>query len=149
MTAPTAVTVVIFGENNTVLLHKREDFRVWCLPGGHQEPLESWEQTAIREAFEETGYRIAVDRLVGEYWQPQLPNGGKRRYVCTGRIVGGEAIQRGAETVQVKWFDVNHLPFSYLDSCASTFRMLFQITMGLCVGLKGWQLGRRSRLPVY
>jgi ADP-ribose pyrophosphatase YjhB (NUDIX family) len=94
------------------LLHQREDFRIWSLPGGHIEPGETWERAAIREVYEETGYQIEVRRLVGEYWRPQMPNGGDMKYVCAGRVIGGKAIERGPETLQVTWFDVEKLPFS-------------------------------------
>ncbi|PJF32668.1 MAG: NUDIX hydrolase, partial [Phototrophicales bacterium] len=41
--------------DNKILLTKREDFEVWCLPGGQAEAGESLAQTALREAREETG----------------------------------------------------------------------------------------------
>ncbi len=126
MDCRTSVSVVVLSEANTLLLHKREDFRIWSLPGGFLEPGEDWQEAAVREVHEETGYRIAVGRLIGEYRQPQMPNGGERKLVCTGRIVGGEPIERGAETVQVRWFAVEDLPFSltrfmrtYIDDALS------------------------------
>lgn len=106
-----SVAVVVLN-NNKVLLHQREDFRIWTLPGGNIESDETWQSAAVRETYEETGYEIEVDRLVGEYWQPQMPNGGVMRYVCTGCVIGGKAIERGPETLQVNWFDVEKLPFS-------------------------------------
>ena len=106
------MAVVVINRKNKVLLHQREDFRIWTLPGGNIEVGEGWQSAAVREAYEETGYRIEVDRLVGEYWQPQMPNGGVTRYVCAGRVIGGQAIQRGPETLQVNWFDIEQLPSS-------------------------------------
>ncbi len=106
------MTVVVFDKNNKVLLHQREDFRIWSLPGGHIDEQESWQVAAIREVYEETGYKVEIERLVGEYWQPEMPNGGEIKYVCAGRVIGGEAIKKGAETLQVKWFDIEKLPFS-------------------------------------
>jgi ADP-ribose pyrophosphatase YjhB (NUDIX family) len=111
MDCPRSVSVVIFNHEMRILLHKREDFRIWSLPGGFLNPGENWEAAAVRETAEETGYQIVIERLVAEYSQPQMPNGGEVKYLCTGRIVGGEAIQRGAETVQVVWFDPRKLPF--------------------------------------
>lgn len=70
-------TAIVFNADRTrVLMVKREDFRVWVLPGGGIEPGETREQAAARETCEETGYEIAVDRLVGCYWHPQTPRGG-------------------------------------------------------------------------
>ena len=106
-------TVVILNpKTQEVLLHKREDFRVWSLPGGKIEPGESWEDAAIRETFEETGYRIAIDRLVGEYHRPQLPGGGNVTYVALGHVIDPDAATErpGWETVEVRWFPVDALP---------------------------------------
>jgi ADP-ribose pyrophosphatase YjhB (NUDIX family) len=75
-------------------------------------PEETWQEAAVREVHEETGFQVEVQRLVGEYSQPQMPNGGELKYVCTARVIGGQPIQRGPETLQVGWFDVKSLPFS-------------------------------------
>ena len=62
----TAITVFCKGR---VLLTKRPDFEIWCLPGGASDPGESAIQTAQRELHEETGVTVPVDglRLVGTY----------------------------------------------------------------------------------
>jgi 8-oxo-dGTP diphosphatase len=89
------VQVVIFNEDaNRVLLVKREDFRVWTLPGGRVEP----------------GYSIRIDRLIGEYWRPQLPNGGSLVYGYIGHIVSGDSSKHDWESIAVEWFDVDDLP---------------------------------------
>jgi len=103
--------VVIFDENRArVLMHQRRDFRIWSLPGGHIEVGESPEDAAVREAFEETGYRIRINRFVGKYWRPQIGPEGDMTYLYSGEIIGGEAVQRGLETVGVAWFDFRKLP---------------------------------------
>ena len=106
----TARVVVFSKEDKEVLLYQREDFRIWSLPGGQIESGESWEEAGIREVYEETGYQIAVDRLVGEYSWPQMSGSGDVSYVCLGRVVGGEPIERGPETLKVKWFPLDDLP---------------------------------------
>ena len=107
------VNVIVFNDDETeVLLQKRRDFRIWALPGGHIESGEPWEKAGIRETFEETGYRIEVYRYVGEYSQPQMPRGGVVASVCLGRVIGGEPIGEGPETVGVRWFPVDELPGS-------------------------------------
>ena len=64
-------SVVIFDEaRKKVLLTKRADNGLWCLPGGGVDPGESVEETVIREAWEETGLTIRVLRLIGVYSDP-------------------------------------------------------------------------------
>ena len=64
-------SAVIFDElREKVLLTKRTDNGLWCLPSGGVEPGESVEETVIREAREETGLTIRVLRLVGVYSDP-------------------------------------------------------------------------------
>ena len=107
-----ATVVVLHPETREVLLHKREDFRVWALPGGGIENGESWEEAAVRETFEETGYRIRVERLSGEYRRPQMPNGGGLTYVAIGHLLDIRAEPPGWESVEVGWFPADALPAS-------------------------------------
>ena len=65
--------IVLNDEGDQVLLQRRRDFRIWTLPGGRTEAGESWEDSAVRETFEETGFQIAVDRRTGIYERPQMP----------------------------------------------------------------------------
>ncbi|MDD2377510.1 MAG: NUDIX hydrolase [Bacilli bacterium] len=46
-----------------ILLVKHPKFNKWVQPGGHIEDDETPEETALREAYEETGVRV---RLLGE-----------------------------------------------------------------------------------
>lgn len=103
-------SVVIFNDKREVLLIFREDARIWALPAGGLEPGETFEQAAIREAREETGYEVDLDRLVGEYWRPQYPRGGDRMRVFTGRVVGGDPANHDWESLAVGWFPLNELP---------------------------------------
>ena len=64
-------SAVIFDEaREKVLLTKRADNGLWCLPGGGVDPGESVEETIIREVQEEIGLTVRVVRLVGVYSDP-------------------------------------------------------------------------------
>ena len=64
-------SATIFDEaREKVLLTKRADNGLWCLPGGGVDPGESVEETIIREVQEETGLTVRVLRLIGVYSDP-------------------------------------------------------------------------------
>lgn len=57
----------IFNPSGQILLMERVDGSGWCLPCGWVETNETPAEAAVREAFEETGLTVEVDRLVGVY----------------------------------------------------------------------------------
>ena len=66
-------SALIFDQGRTkVLLTRRADNGLWCLPGGGMDPGESAEETCIRETLEETGLHVRVTRLVGVYTSPNI-----------------------------------------------------------------------------
>jgi 8-oxo-dGTP diphosphatase len=103
-------SVVVLNDNEEVLLVLREDARIWALPAGRREARETFEQAAIRETGEETGYSIELERLKGEYWRPQYPNGGDRMQVFVGRVVSGDPSKHDWESLDVRWFPLDALP---------------------------------------
>jgi len=67
------VDVVVPSEEGQILLIRRgtdpyEGY--WALPGGFVEVGETVENAAIREAEEETGLKVEIERLVGVYSDP-------------------------------------------------------------------------------
>lgn len=106
-----SVGVIVYSDDRkSVLLQKREDFRVWSIPAGRMEDGETPEETGVRETSEETGYLVQIKHFVGEYWRPQMPDGGDLLYVYTGKVIGGSPADRGWESVAVSWFNTHHLP---------------------------------------
>lgn len=104
-----SVNALIF-EADRILLALRRDIDWWNLPGGGMEIGETVEEAVYREAREETGLEVAIDRLVGVYSKPQ-----KQEVVLTflGHITGG-AITATEESRECRFFPLNALPENIL-----------------------------------
>lgn len=108
MPTQTACAVIRDGDGR-VLLTQREDYEVWCLPGGHVEDGESLATAAKREVREETGLRVEVTHLVGIYSRPTWRTG--IHTACfAGRTIGGQLCGQPEEVVDLRFFDPNRLP---------------------------------------
>lgn len=102
------VNVAVMREG-TVLLTKREDYAIWCLPGGHWDEGESLAAAAVREVREETGYDVRLTRLVGIYGRP----GWVDRYLIAtfaAEIVGGEPMPQENEVTEMRFFGPDEIP---------------------------------------
>jgi 8-oxo-dGTP pyrophosphatase MutT (NUDIX family) len=55
-----AAGVIARAPSGRVLICERTDGAGWCWPGGHQKEGETPEKCAIREFWEETGYRLGA-----------------------------------------------------------------------------------------
>ena len=97
-----------------VLLTRRQDFEVWCLPGGEVDPGESLVQAALREAREEVGYIVQLERLVGIHSRPQWLSVGGHIVVFSARIVGGELTVQPEEVLEARFFSASALPAQML-----------------------------------
>ncbi len=67
VTPKVGADAAIFNDDGEILLMERVDGTGWCLPCGWVEGWESPADAAVREAFEETGLTVEVDRLVGVF----------------------------------------------------------------------------------
>ncbi len=76
VTPKVGADAAIFNERGEILLMDRADGSGWCLPCGWVEPNERPCEAAVREAWEETGLKIAVKQLVGVFTRlPSEKNG--------------------------------------------------------------------------
>jgi len=114
-TPHSGANAIVLNQEGEVLLIKRSDNGRWCLPGGHVDYGETIEQTAVREAYEETGVRVEVERLSGVYSKPYAAKEGLSRpshYVIVAlvcRPVGGE-LRVSQESTEVRYFAPDQLP---------------------------------------
>jgi ADP-ribose pyrophosphatase YjhB (NUDIX family) len=103
-----AVNVAVVGDGS-VLLTRREDFHVWCLPGGQVDEGESLGEAALREVEEETGLVVAIDRLVGLYSRPRW-GGPHTLALFAATRIAGELTCDPREVVEAAFFAPQALP---------------------------------------
>lgn len=108
---------VFIYSDRKVLLQKRKDNLRWALHGGIVEMGEKVEDAAKRELFEETGLIANTLELLGVFSGDDrmytYPNGDEAYiigivYVCND--FSGNLLSETNETVELRWFDIDHLP---------------------------------------
>ncbi len=115
LSGATAVVVRTRARGEEVLLVKRVDDGAWSSVCGIVDPGEEPGDAAVREAAEEAGVRIEVERLV---WlsvtdMVTYSNGDQTQYIdhtfrC--RWVSGEPYPADGEASEARWFAVDDLP---------------------------------------
>lgn len=104
-------------QDNRILLQQRGDNGRWGLPGGSMELGERLDQTAVREALEETGVQVEPLRLTGLYSAPYYSASTATRdgaqivsacFEC--RPIGGAPKADGVETIDARYFAPGELP---------------------------------------
>lgn len=104
-----------------LLVTRREDNSLWCLPGGGIDPGETFAEAAAREALEETGIQVEVESVLAVYTDPDVVvrsrDGAKltQTYgVCfRARLISGTP-GLSDEVTEVAWVDADEasrLPF--------------------------------------
>ena len=108
------VTAVIRRGDEILLTHRADDGQ-WAPVTGIVDPAEEPAVAAAREAMEEAGVEVAVDRLASVSVVPDVvySNGDRSSYLdltfaCT--WVSGEARVNDDENLDVRWWPVDGLP---------------------------------------
>ena len=95
--------VVIFKDGKYLLVQEKKPqcYGKWNLPAGKVDEGYSIEETAIKEAKEETGYEVELIRKIGVY-QDKVDEPVKHAFEA--KIIGGELYVPENEILDAKWF---------------------------------------------
>jgi 8-oxo-dGTP diphosphatase len=107
-----ADALILTKENKLILVRRKfEPFTgFYALPGGFVEYGETVEHACMREAWEETGLKVRVIRLLGVYSDPKRdPRGHTASVVFLCSAVGGKLKESTEETKDVKAFSKSEL----------------------------------------
>ena len=101
-----AASVVVPDDDGRILLVLRAhepEAGCWSVPGGRVEPGESLEDAAVREAFEETGLHVVVEREVGSLDLGDGAGDVLEIHDFLAHVVGGDLVA-GDDAADVGWF---------------------------------------------
>lgn len=95
--------VVIKKDSKYLLLQEKQQkaYMLWNFPAGHVDEGETFEQAAIREAKEESGYDVELIKKIGIF--PFNPPDAIR-HIFEAKIIGGELKFLEDEILDAKWF---------------------------------------------
>jgi 8-oxo-dGTP diphosphatase len=101
------------GLKKEVFLVFRSDYPIWGITGGAIEESETPEEAVAREAEEETGFKVKIERFVGVYEKHFKDKKDKcySAHLFVGEIVSGE-FKPEFTGCRGKWFSVDSLPLS-------------------------------------
>lgn len=111
------VGLLIFNNENKVLMQLRTDYNAWGFPGGAMELGESFEDVARRELKEETN--LEIDELIllkilsGKDTYREYPNGDKLYDITAIYVIKkyhGDLKVNDDESKKLDWFSIENLP---------------------------------------
>ncbi len=111
-TDPKVGVGVLLVQNGKILLIQRgaePERGKWSIPAGYLDAGEDPRVTAVREAAEETGLEVAIERLVDVFSNPPGQGGASIFLLFEVRLVGG-TIQAGDDAAAVGFFSPDDLP---------------------------------------
>lgn len=123
----TGAAIIIRNQDGQILLQERTDRNKWGLPGGCQDLGECLKNTAVREAYEETGIKLdpneieLIDTLSGESRKNSYPNGdivynNTSLYLADVYIEDETVLKGDSETKRLKFFNTEDVPENLMDA---------------------------------
>lgn len=103
-------SVAVVRDDGCILMVRRADNGQWALPAGYCDLGENVAHTAVRETWEETGYHIRPERIIGVYshdrFRHTFPNGDQVKNVGVtfrARLLSGTPELDSAELKEMAW----------------------------------------------
>jgi ADP-ribose pyrophosphatase YjhB (NUDIX family) len=132
ITPKVGAEAAVFDGEGRILLVRRSDDGLWCLPCGWVEPNESPEEAAVREAREETGLDVKSGYLVGVFTRkPGMGYGPHTAvaiiYLC--EVLGG-TLRGSHEAAEVRYWRIEEVPGwhelhrTYADAAQASWKEL-------------------------
>lgn len=123
-------TIVSMADGRTVLVRRAIEpgYGLWVFPGGYVDKGEVVTEAAIREAREEVGLDVRLDRLLDVYSYPGRP---LVVIVYSATAIGGE-LCHDDECLEVKAFERSEIPWDALafDSTRDGLRAWLKLQSG-------------------
>lgn len=114
--APTVDVVLRAGENEVVLIRRKNPPHGWALPGGFVDQGESAEHAAQRELREEVGAEVRLQGLLGVYSHPERdPRKHTLSVVFTAELADPSVLRAGDDAGEVRVFPLDDLPETAFD----------------------------------
>ena len=101
-------SIVLKKENKYLLVQEKQPaaYKLWNFPGGKVEKGYTIEQTAIKEAKEESGYDVELIRKIGIF---QATTEEPVKHAFFAKIIGGELNIPEEEILDAKWFSFEEI----------------------------------------
>ncbi len=112
ITPKVGAEAAVFDSAGQILLVRRSDDGLWCLPCGWVEPNESPEEAAVRETREETGIEVRSRQLVEVFTRkPNMGHGPHTAiavvYLCD--VVNGTPQPQSHEVSEVRYWRIKEV----------------------------------------
>ena len=103
--------LILFKDNKReqVFLVRRSDYPIWVLTGGGIDKGETPKKAALREGYEETGFKVKLTKSLGVYEIVNKKGNKRKTYLFEGRVISG-VFKPEYPSCLGEWFSVNKLP---------------------------------------
>ena len=124
------VGVFVVHEGKILLVRRtmHPEIGKWSIPAGYLDAGENPEETAVREAFEETNLDVAIESLLGVFHNPPAQGGASIFIMYQARLLGG-TLQAGDDADAAAFFAPDNLPeIAFASTLAAIEQLKAKIT---------------------